>query len=129
MALAQKGRLDEAIETFEKGRTLVSFGDWNDGWLVRCYRRKGQIEKAARLEADMLEKSRTSPASPVSLAWNAAGAGDMDAAFRWLDVAYEKRDILMPFVHIYSELMAPELTRDPRFEGVLRRMNLLDVRH
>jgi TolB-like protein/Tfp pilus assembly protein PilF/predicted Ser/Thr protein kinase len=129
MALAQKGLLDQAIETFEKGRTLVSFRDWDDGWLVICYRRKGEIEKAARLEADMLEKSKTSPASPVSLAWNAAGAGDMDAAFRWLDMAFEKRDILMPFVHIYSELMAPELTRDPRFEGVLRRMNLLDVRH
>jgi len=128
MALAQKGLLDEAIETFEKGRTLVSFQDWDDLWLVTCYRRKGAIEKAARLEAGLFEKRRTSPASPVSLAWNAAGAGDMDAAFRWLDVAYETRDILMPFVHIYSELMVPELTRDPRFEGVLRRMNLLDVR-
>jgi serine/threonine-protein kinase len=124
MALAQKGRLDEAIETFEKGRTLVDFKDWADDWLAICYRRKGETGKAARIEADMIEKSKTSSASLLSRAWIAAGAGDMDAAFRWLDMAYEKRDVLMPFVHIYSELMAPELTRDPRFEDVLKKMNL-----
>jgi TolB-like protein/predicted Ser/Thr protein kinase len=128
IALAEKGRLDEAIETFEKGRTLVSFQDWDDGQLVVCYRRKGELEKADRLAADLLEKGKTSAASPLALAWVAAGAGDMDAAFRWIDMAFEKRDVLMPFVHIYSETTAPELTRDPRFEGVLRKMNLLQFR-
>jgi tetratricopeptide (TPR) repeat protein len=128
IALAEKGRLDEAIETFEKGRTLVSFQDWDDGQLVVCYRRKGELEKADRLAADLLEKGKTSPASPLALAWVAAGAGDMDAAFRWIDMAFEKRDVLMPFVHIYSETTAPELTRDPRFEDVLRKMNLLQFR-
>jgi len=128
MALAQKGQLDEAIETFEKGRRLVDFKDWDDGWLAICYRRKGDTEKAARIEADMIEKGKTSPAFPMSLAFVAAGTGDMDGAFGWLDRAFETRDILMPFVHLYSEMMVPELTRDPRFEGVLRRMNLLDVR-
>jgi TolB-like protein/Flp pilus assembly protein TadD/predicted Ser/Thr protein kinase len=125
MAYYQLGKLDEAIETFEKGRTLVNFGDWDDGMLALCYRRKGDFEKAASFDTENPESTMQSPASR---AWGRAMGGDLDGAFRCLELAFERRDALMPFVHVYAEMLAPELTRDPRFQGVLRRMNLLNVR-
>jgi hypothetical protein len=55
---------------------------------------------------------------------HAALLGDADAAFQWFDIAIERRDTLMPFVHIYTASFVPDLTRDPRFEKILKRMNL-----
>ncbi len=117
------GRFTEAIETFEKGKTLVNFGEWDDGMLAMSYRRTGQLDKAAALASGV---QPTAMQSPTARAWGQSMLGDRDAAFRCLDLAFEKRDTLMPFVRVYTELLAPDMARDPRFKDVLRRMNLQD---
>jgi hypothetical protein len=57
----------------------------------------------------------------------AASLGDFDSAFAWFDRGYAERDGLMPWVHVYTDIFAPALARDPRFRSVLERMRLTDV--
>ena len=72
----------------------------------------------------MLEERKKGPVSPMSLAWGHAALEDFDAAFEWLETAIKEKDILTPFVHIYTEITAPAMARDPRFGPVLDRLNL-----
>jgi TolB-like protein/Tfp pilus assembly protein PilF len=127
VAYAQTGRFDEALRTFEKGKQFVDFPGWGDGMIAICHRAKGETEQADRAEARMLAGRKTAQVSATALAWVAGSRGDLDGAFRWLDTAFEERDTLMVFLHIYTGWLCPQLVRDSRFARVLARMNLLDV--
>ena len=53
--------------------------------------------------------------------------GELDEAFEWLDVAYEERDFMLPFLIPADPTDAAErLRRDPRGQALLRRMNILE---
>jgi hypothetical protein len=41
-----------------------------------------------------------------------------------LETGIRERDALIPFIHIYAELMVPALARDPRFGAILDRLQL-----
>jgi len=124
LAYYRKGLYDEAIATLERGRHLVSYPGWYEGVLAMCYRRKGEPEKARQIMAEMPDDRDDNPVSPCNLAWDAGIRGDLDAAFRWLDIAIDKREPMMPHIHLYAEALVPELVRDARFAGILKRMNL-----
>jgi Tfp pilus assembly protein PilF len=49
-------------------------------------------------------------------------AGDHERAMDWLDKAFEVRDPYLP--HIYDDCIYGPLRSDPRFQDLLRRMNL-----
>jgi hypothetical protein len=72
----------------------------------------------------MIEARKTSNVSATSIAWLAAGLDRYDEAFSYLDQAYQERNVLMAYLHIYSEILCPEMCSDPRYESILRRMNL-----
>lgn len=58
--------------------------------------------------------------SAAALALVANGIHDTDGTFQWLETAYEERCVQLPYI-----LWNPALPRsDPRFAGLLRRMNL-----
>lgn len=119
-----KGLIDEATETFQKGRQLGIFPGWGEEFLLLCYLKKGDRKKAEQTLAEMIEDRKRLPVSPVSLAWSFAALGDFDGAFEWLETAIRERDTLMAFVHVYTEMMVPALTRDPRFTAILDRLKL-----
>ena len=126
MAYYLKGLYDEAIRTFEKGRELVNFPGWAEGMLLLSYQRKGDSKKAEEILAGLLEDRKKLAVSPVNIAWGFAALGDLDAAFQWLETAIRERDTIMPHIHIYAEMFMPVLARDPRFEAILKKMNLPD---
>jgi hypothetical protein len=118
------GRIDEAIETFQRGREFTIFPGWGEGMLLLCHFEKGDRRKAEQILAEMLEDRKRLPVSPVCLAWSLATLGDLDGAFEWLETAILERDTVMPFVHIFSDFLVPALTRDPRFAAILDRLQL-----
>jgi eukaryotic-like serine/threonine-protein kinase len=63
-------------------------------------------------------------ASAYNIAEMRAYRGETDAAFRWLDRAYQQRDPGMEVVK-FDPLLA-NLHRDPRFRAMLARMDLVD---
>lgn len=48
--------------------------------------------------------------------------GDNDQALTWLEKSYENKDFLLPFVN--ADPIFDALRGEPRFEAVLRHMNL-----
>lgn len=125
MAYALKGLLDEALETFEKGRKLVVFPGWIEGNLGLIYLRKGDREKAELILEEMIEnRKKIKNLSATCIAWLAGELGKLDLAFEFLDRAYEERDTLMIFIHIYTELFSPAISADPRFKDILAKMKL-----
>jgi TolB-like protein/Flp pilus assembly protein TadD len=145
---------DQAIEQYEKTIELdPSFALAHQG-LGRAYLQKGvpevaiqHIRRAAQLSADsaaiasalayahavagnkdqarailqkLLERSAYVP--PSSIAVIHVGLGDHEQAFAWLDKAYALGDggLLTVKIHPVFEVLHP----DPRFQDLLRRMNL-----
>ena len=74
--------------------------------------------------AGLLEDRKKLPVSPVCIAWGFAALGDLDRAFQWLETAIREHDTIMPHIHIYAEMFMPVLARDPRFDTILKKMNL-----
>jgi TolB-like protein/predicted Ser/Thr protein kinase len=124
VAYLRKGMLDEAIAMAEKVRSLVDFAGWSEGFLVVCYARKGDRARAERILGEMLEARKRLPISPASLAWACAALGDLDAAMEWLETAAGEREPLMNGVNVFTEFMAPDLYREPRFRALLDRLKL-----
>jgi hypothetical protein len=62
--------------------------------------------------------------SAKGIAFLAGQLGKLDMAFEFLDKAYEERDSLMAYIHIYTEPLSPSIWVDPRFKDVLAKMKL-----
>jgi DNA-binding winged helix-turn-helix (wHTH) protein len=80
--------------------------------------RDGALAALGELEA----LGRDAYASPVQFALVHAGLGNRDAAFAWLERAYEARDHDLAFLKVWP--MYDSLRSDPRFAALLRRLGL-----
>jgi len=128
VAYYRKGLLDEAINILEKGKKLFAPPGWMEAMLGLIFLRKGDREKAERILADIIENKKiVRHVSAPCIAWLAGELGKLDLAFEFLDKAYEERDILMAFIHVYAEIFSPAISADPRFKAVLEKMNLADL--
>jgi serine/threonine protein kinase/Tfp pilus assembly protein PilF len=125
MAYTLKGLLDKALEFFEKGRKLVVFPGWAETNIGLIYLRKGNREKAELILKEMIEnRKKVKNLSATCIAWLAGELGKLDLAFEFLDKAYEERDSLMVFLHVYTGLFCFKISADPRFKDLLVKMKL-----
>ncbi len=67
-------------------------------------------------------RSRTTFVSPLDIAELYARAGEVDIALHWLERALEERDPNMTLLSVVPSW--DSLRDDPRFQDLLRRMNL-----
>jgi serine/threonine-protein kinase len=79
----------------------------------------GAMRRAAETLAS---KSRATNIAPYRLVQLYVKAGDHDRAIAWLEKSYEARDPNMPYIGVGAVLRP--LHGDPRFQDLLRRMNL-----
>ena len=78
-----------------------------------------------RAAAELLEfRSRTGFVAPSALATLYAYAGDPEKTLEWLEKGYEIRDPDMPYLGAFSFILVPDGRVGPRFQDLLRRMNL-----
>jgi len=111
---------------FETARTAAA---GKDPYLALCLAagraiaaaRQGRTARAREL-ADQLEALDQPRALAALLATVHHALGDDDRAFRWLERAYEARDPWLCHLKVWP--VAEATRRDPRFQGLLRRLNL-----
>ncbi|MBZ5706173.1 MAG: protein kinase [Acidobacteriia bacterium] len=90
--------------------------------LERGYTASGYLE-AMRLAAETLaERSQRGYVQPTQIARLYAHAGDKDHALQWLEKSYEER--LPAMLHLGVDLDWNSLRGEPRFQDLLRRVNL-----
>jgi tetratricopeptide (TPR) repeat protein len=121
---AQQGRFDDAIAAQRKAAEF--FGSGSDSWqlteIARDYALAGKSAEARLALQDLLKRSRTSHVVPYGIATVYAALGDKDQAFAQLEQAWAQRSFFLDFLKVDPEL--DSLRSDPRFQDLLRRMNL-----
>jgi len=84
--------------------------------------KSGKQAEARAVLAELLKSSSERYVSPYNLALIYSGLGERDEAPSWLERAYEHRDQKIVFLKV--EPKWDNLRADPRFNSLLKRMNL-----
>ena len=114
-----KGDRPRAVTVLEKAVSLS--GGAPNPWLGYAYGVTGRRREAMEILARLEKLSQKRYVTPQDFAVVHLGLGDKDQAFAWLEKAYEDRafEILG-----FSGLLFDQLSDDPRFQDLLRRMRL-----
>jgi DNA-binding winged helix-turn-helix (wHTH) protein/TolB-like protein/Tfp pilus assembly protein PilF len=114
------GRYQEALAAFSRARE--SGGSWTPVALSGFTQAaSGQRQAAERTLGEMRAAAERAYVPPYGFALVYQGLRDTDNALRWLERAYEDRDVRMVFLGV--EPVWDSLRADPRFIGLSKRMN------
>jgi eukaryotic-like serine/threonine-protein kinase len=90
--------------------------------LGRAYARAGKATNAQSIATELSNAAKSHYVPPYFLASVYAALGDTDAAFLWLERAYQQHDAYLPRLKVDPAL--DTLRSDSRFAELLRRMKL-----
>jgi eukaryotic-like serine/threonine-protein kinase len=122
-AYLRRGTFGEAIAEFEKATVLSANSVKYVGPLGQAYARAGRTSEAKRILKELTERSEQQYGYWYSIACIYVGLEEREEAFAALDKAYEERDTALH--HLKVEPLFDPLRSDPRFQGLLRRIGLL----
>lgn len=118
LAYMQKGDHGKAIAALDRGNVPA----FQEGHLGYAYAVSGQPERARKLIEELQAGSRPEHLLAYHLAIIYFGLGETDKAFECLDEACEQRSPPIWWLKTLPEL--DSVRSDPRFQAILRRMNL-----
>lgn len=123
MIYLQMGLHEEAVAEHLR---LTAVWDDNEATTLLgfSYAAAGRVEETRRILERLLESSQRGYIPPFYLALLHAGLGEHDAAFEWLERAYESRDGDLTFLKVDPRL--DRLKSDPRFARLLEKLGLQD---
>jgi tetratricopeptide (TPR) repeat protein len=120
----QKSMYKEATAEFEKGLAASPGNTAYLSGLGYTYAVAGRAAEAHKVLDQLNELSKQKYVQPRLRARIYVGLGDKDKAFEWLEKAYDDRSIGSGFGIINTDPTFDPLRSDPRFQDLLRRMNL-----
>ncbi len=125
-AYEQQGQFDHAAKEFLQGKILG--GDTTEiiAALKDATERSGYPGYFTTRLAQLVAKSKTSYVSPYDLADSYVRLGKKEEAIHWLNVAYQERSPYLANLQIEPRL--DSLRADPRFQELIKRVGLNDVR-
>jgi len=92
--------------------------------LAVVYLVSGRRTEALKLLGEMRELYKKQGTEAYNLWMIYAALGDRDQAFTWLEKAYEQREFSLLYVrYCIADQACKNLSSDPRFQDVVRRMN------
>jgi serine/threonine protein kinase/Tfp pilus assembly protein PilF len=120
-----KGMMEEAMSTLEKSIELVTGSGWAEAKLGVIHVIQGEKEKAKQILDELIERKKNTYVESFSIACLYSHLGHTDKAFEYLDLAYEERDTLMPYLNVIPVFdLSKEVSADPRYKKLLKKMNL-----
>ncbi len=122
LAYTKKGMREEAISELKRAVALTPTYSGYMGVLAYSYGVFGQTNDACRVLQEMKQLATRARVAPSDLATACVACGRDDEAFRWLETAYREHDFSLSYLKIDFSL--DKLRPDPRFQDLLRRMNL-----
>ncbi len=109
-------------EEFEKGVELSHGDPVARAYLARCYALTHRESEARKILPDLEEASKERYISAAEIASVYAALNEPASAFQWLDRACNER--AGSLVYLNADRIWDPLRRDPRFAGILKRVNL-----
>jgi len=122
LAASTSGRHTEAIEAAKTYLNVCYADPAVEEALEQGWEEGGYTEAMGRAAAALEERSRTLFVSPSDIAMLCAYAHEYGKALDWLERGFEARDPTLPYLNLLVN--DPLLRSDPRFQDLLRRMNL-----
>ncbi len=116
-----KGRYADALAEHRKAVGLGAVADSN-AKLALIRAAAGQRDAALHVLGAAMNRAERGEGSAYEVASVFAVLGLRDRAFSWLDRAFEERDVNLPEIKLDPFLAS--LRSDPRFQALLRRMEL-----
>jgi tetratricopeptide (TPR) repeat protein len=120
-AFTQCNLHEEAAATIQKGLELSPHNMTLLAWLALVRGRQGRIADAESIRAEM-ESSAAQQYMPFWLrAVASEGCGDLEQSYRFMDQSLDERELNAP---LWLVGRRSELGSDPRYQALLRRINL-----
>jgi hypothetical protein len=110
----------EAIEEFQQGVKL-SGNPLMMSLLGHAYAVSGKKVEAQRILSE-LKQQKQKYVSPYTIATIYAGLGERDQAFKWLERAFEERDIWL--MNLKIDPVLKDLRSERRFASLIQRIGL-----
>jgi len=117
-----KGLYEEAVATLQKSLILEGASEEEVVGLADAYATSGEMGYWQWQLDYVKERAKQAYVRPIAFAEFYAQLGEKDQAFEWLEKAYQERDGGLVFLNVRQEW--DPLRDDPRFQDLLRRMNL-----
>jgi len=123
-AYAYMGQPEKAIEECEKALALGRGADMVRLNAAAAYIKAGKVEEGRKI-ADEVERT-WNPSVPVShlLASVHARLGEKDAAFEWLEKAFQEHTSFVAYLKVHP--LFDGLRDDPRFAALVKRIGIPD---
>jgi len=115
-----KGMYEESLKSAKALFTGLDFAEIAEV-MAQGYEEDGYSGAMTSAAETMEAFSKQAYVSPYSIAMVYALAGDKEKTIEWLERGYEMRDPMMPYISIFTFDL---LDDDPRYQDLLRRMNL-----
>ena len=122
LALAQQGQWAEAERATREAMALAAAGPYTMATLGYVLARAGRRAEAEELLVGLEARSRLGYVSPVAFATLHIALERWDAAFDWIERAYEERRGWLAYLKV-NPILDP-LRGDPRFAALLKKMRL-----
>jgi tetratricopeptide (TPR) repeat protein len=123
LTYVKTGAHDQAIASLREAQRLGHESSTDIAALLGyAYAAAGRSSEARAVLKDLLAAKSRQPVKAFTIATIYAELGDFDAAFVWLDRAYQERDWLIPYMKTLPTLDA--LREDQRFAAFLTRVGL-----
>jgi len=120
-------RLEDAVCELEAA-VNSSDRDQMPLWMLGVVRASsGDRHRAQQILTELEHRSRTEYISALNIASIHAHLGQEDAAFEWLEKAYQERSSMLFSFGGYRMVSTERLRRDPRFQDLQRRIGLWNV--
>jgi serine/threonine-protein kinase len=118
------GKQDEGLASIEKGVSLAPDSSLYLAQLGQAYARVGRTAEAREILRQLEALQQVRYVSPYHMAYVHAGLGEDERALSWLEAAYEQR--AGGIFGIKGSFLFAHLRAHPRFQALLRKMNLAD---
>lgn len=121
-AYLEKGQYENSFQELQKAISLSGGETSFKAELANAYAVAGREEDARTILTELLRLSSKQYVSPYSLALIYAGLGEKDAAFEWLNKAYDARALRLMSLSVHPRFAS--LRSDPRFAKLIQRTGL-----
>jgi serine/threonine protein kinase/tetratricopeptide (TPR) repeat protein len=123
-AYSSQGLHKEAIAALHTGLAASNGNPRVKGMLGRAYAAAGQAEEARRVLAELKEAQVRRFGDALAIGRIHAALEEKDEAFDWLQKALDERDSAVIWLRV--DPAVDNLRSDPRFDGLLRQMRLVN---
>ena len=121
-SLEMLGRFDESRQQYEEGRRMSGGVAGPSFGLAHLEASSGNEAGARTILRELTEARSRRVISAWGLASLHASLGDIDEAYRWLDIAFDERSTGLMFLRVHPRM--DRIRPDPRYTPLLRKVGL-----